>query len=84
MLTTWEGVPCRLGQVQVWLPVATSPIPRGPFPFVAKFPERTPRRFRVRRLVPPVILGLNFFAQHFADLSFRCHTPPQAGMIALP
>ncbi len=80
-LLSWLGAPCVLGQAEVWLPLPEWPFLRGPFPFVAKFAQATPPG-----LVgpPPVLLSLNFLADHRADVSFQCHTPPRAGTIVLP
>jgi hypothetical protein len=80
-LTNWLGVPCSVGRMDVWIPIAEAPYYRGPFSFIAKFALATPSN------VPPnlpILLGLNFLADHRAETEFQCHALPQAGAILLP
>ena len=79
-LTTWFGVACTVGRMDAWVPLAGPPFLRGPFPFVAKFAHATPPHISGDL---PILLGLNFLAEHRAETIFQCHTIPQA-VIALP
>lgn len=80
-LTTWSGVPCTLGIIDVWLPLSGDAQLRGPLRFIAKFAQATPAYLPAN---VPVLLGLNFLAEQRTDNSFQCHTAPQAGSILLP
>ncbi len=80
-LTTWMGVPCAVGRTDVWVSLPDPPYFRGPFPFIAKFPQATPTN--VSGAIP-ILLGLNFLADHSAEATFQCHTPPGAGSVVLP
>ena len=80
-LTQWFGVPCKVGRIEVWLPVPQPPpqppLQCGPYFFIAKFPEGTPKQFKDKAI--PILVGLNFFADHQSELEFQCHLPPSAG-----
>src|SRR5262245_60980997 len=80
-LTRWLGVPCEIGEMDVWLPTTVSPHLRGPFRFIAKFALATPPSAPSNM---PILLGLNFLADHLADTSFQCYAMPHAGEIVLP
>jgi hypothetical protein len=80
-LTTWSGVPCVMGTMDVWAPTRQAPFRRGPLTFVAKFALATPPQLTG---VIPILLGLNFLADHRAEVDFQCHTIPNAGSIQLP
>jgi hypothetical protein len=75
--TTWAGQPCDLGRIDAWLATSSSPSLRGPFPLLAKFPRNDPPGNLV-----PVLLGLEFFLAHRAEL--QLFLPPQDGHILLP
>jgi hypothetical protein len=79
--TQWQGVPCIVGQIAVWAPIAEAPYFRGPYNFIAKFAQATPHHLPANL---PILVGLNFLADHKAETAFRCHTIPQAGSIILP
>jgi hypothetical protein len=78
---TWLGAPCVVGRVDAWIQIGAPPFLHGPLNLLAKFPQATPPN---RPGTLPVLLGLNFLAEHRAEVSFQCHTPPQAGAITLP
>jgi hypothetical protein len=78
---TWSGVPCTVGAMEAWAPVPGSALLRGPLLFIAKFAQAPPAGMAATL---PVLLGLNFLADHLAETVFQCHTPPQAGAISLP
>lgn len=80
-LTTWLGVPCTLGRIDVWIPNHEAPLGRGPLSFVAKFAHATPPRISGAL---PILLGLNFLADHRAEVALQCHTIPDAGSLQLP
>jgi hypothetical protein len=75
--TTWAGQPCDLGRVDVWLSTEQLPYLRGPFALLAKFPRSDPPGDLV-----PVLLGLEFFLTHQAELTLL--PPPQRGAIRIP
>ena len=79
--TTWSGVPCVIGRMDMWAPVPASATLRGPLTFIAKFALATPARMPATL---PVLVGLNFLADNLAETHFHCHTPPKAGSIILP
>jgi hypothetical protein len=74
-------VPCIIARIDVWLPLPDVPFLCGPFPFIAKFAQATPKGISGYL---PVLLGLNFLADLHADSGFQCHTPPHAGSIVVP
>jgi hypothetical protein len=80
-LLAWQGVPCALGQVEVWVPLPALPYLRGPLTLIAKFPQAHPVHVPATM---PILLGLNFLAAYQAATSFQCHLPPKAGTIVLP
>src|SRR5579871_4504459 len=69
--TTWQGVPCDLGRIDVWLSAPDLSLPRAPRTFIAKFPQATPTQMPARM---PILLGLNFLADHWSEITFQCHT----------
>jgi hypothetical protein len=79
--TTWSGVPCTVGCLEVWAPVPGAALLRGPLLFIAKFAQAMPANLPATL---PVLVGLNFLADHLAETHFQCHTPPHAGSVVLP
>jgi hypothetical protein len=77
LTTTWMGQRCDLGRVDVWLPTQQPPNVRGPLPLLAKFARTDPPGSLV-----PVLLGLEFFLTHRAELTLLL--PPQYSVIRLP
>lgn len=75
--TTWVGQPCDLGHIDAWLATEQPPYLRGPLRLLAKFPRRDPPGDLV-----PVLLGLEFFLNHSAELALL--PPPQRSIIRLP
>lgn len=80
-LTTWFGVACAVGRMDVWVPLPGPPFLQGPFPFVAKFAQATPPHISGNL---PILLGLNFLVDHQAEATFQCHTIPHGGSVILP
>lgn len=78
--TTWLGVACVIGQMDVWVPLPDPPFFRGPFAFIAKFAQATPPHISGDL---PILLGLNFLIDHRAEATFQCHTIPHGGSIEL-
>lgn len=76
LTTTWMGQRCDLGRVDVWLPTEQPPHVRGPLSLLAKFARSDPPGPPV-----PVLLGLEFFLTHQAELTLLL--PPQHGVIRL-
>lgn len=74
---TWSGQRCEVGRIECWLPTDQPPYLRGPLSLLAKFPQSDPPGDPV-----PVILGLEFFLAHQAELQLR--RPPRDGSILLP
>jgi len=79
--SSWAGVPCTLGQISVWLPIPGISVQRGPFRLIAKFAQASPPGISTPL---PILLGLNFLADHRAECSFQCHAIPHAGSIEFP
>jgi hypothetical protein len=79
--TSWLGVPCSVGQIHVWIPIAEPPYLSGPWTFIAKFAQATPPNMPANL---PILLGLNFLADHHAHVALQIHTGPNAGSIVLP
>lgn len=75
--TTWAGQTCDLGRVDIWLPTDQPPHVRGPLSLLAKFARSDPPGPPV-----PVLLGLEFFLTHQAELTLL--PPPQQSVIRLP
>jgi hypothetical protein len=67
--------------MEAWAPVPGSSLLRGPLLFIAKFAQATPANMPATLAV---LVGLNFLADHLAETTFQCHSPPQAGWITLP
>lgn len=80
-LTTWMGVPCIVGRIDIWIPYAEAPFLLGPLQVIAKFVQATPAQLPGNI---PILLGLNFLADYLAQTAFQCHTLPHAGSIVLP
>jgi hypothetical protein len=80
-LTTWMGVPCTVGRMNAWIPVPGSTSVHGPLPFVAKFAQAIPPNLPRN---PPILLGLNFLADHQTDTNLQCRTSLPGGVITLP
>ena len=74
--TTWSGQACDLGRMDIWLPTEQPPHIRGPLSLLAKFARSDPPGPPV-----PVLLGLEFFLTHQAELTLLL--PPQHGVIRL-
>ena len=70
-----------MGKIDVWLTFPDPPFVRGPLRFVAKFAHATPANLPG---TIPVVLGLNFLADHLTETMFRCRPVPQAGSILFP
>jgi hypothetical protein len=79
--TTWSGIPRTVGLMAAWLTQPQPPFVRGPLAFIAKFVQATPTQ-AIGNI--PVLLGLNFLADHGAEVAFQCHTRPQAGSVQFP
>lgn len=77
MQTTWSGQTCDLGQIDFWLAIDQPPYLRGPMSLLAKFARSDPPGPPV-----PVLLGLEFFLAHQAEL--HLFSPPRDGNILLP
>jgi hypothetical protein len=79
--TSWLGVPCIVGLIDVWVPVAEAPFLNGPWKCIAKFAQATPANMPTNL---PILLGLNFLADHQAGVSIQSYQIPNAGSIFLP
>ena len=79
--TSWLGVPCAIGRMEVWAPDPQASRFHGPWMFIAKFALATPANQPPNL---PVLLGLNFLADHHADTRFRCHATGTTGSILIP
>lgn len=79
--TTWAGVPCTIGRMDVWVPIPDAPFLAGPFSLIAKFAQGAPSSAAGAL---PILLGLNFLADYHAEVAFQFRTPPYDGLISLP
>jgi hypothetical protein len=75
--TSWAGQPCDLGHIDSWVATDQPPYLRGPMSLLAKFPRSDPPGPLV-----PVLLGLEFFQEHRAELQLPL--APGDGSIAFP
>jgi hypothetical protein len=74
---TWQGIPCDLGQINVWVTDLFSGTLQGPYAMLAKFPQRDPPGKPV-----PVLLGLEFLLTNRPAL--RIDPPPLQGQLRFP
>jgi hypothetical protein len=77
----WLGVPCRVGRVELWLPVLGGQ-PLRPFPLLALLPRQT-----VPFLPPYAILGTQFLVERGATLRLDCSSGAPAtcaGELVIP
>jgi hypothetical protein len=74
---TWFGQRCNLGRIDCWLATDQPPYLHGPLSLLAKFPQSDPPGDEI-----PVILGLEFFLAHLAELQLLL--PPRDGSILFP
>jgi hypothetical protein len=77
----WCGVPCRVGRVEMWLPVLGSDLKRC-FSVLVLLPRQN-----VPHALPFVYLGVQFYLEYRADLTFSCsssspHT--STGQLVIP
>lgn len=77
---SWQGVPCELGETDLYLIDLDSGIRTGPHRLVAKFP---------RRRLPPAaenaaILGMNFLADNDIRLMLAGSHGAVSGYLAMP
>ena len=75
--TSWSGRPCDLGHIDFWVATDQPPYLRGPMSLLAKFPRSDPPGPLV-----PVLLGLEFFQGHRAELQLPL--APGDGSIVFP
>jgi hypothetical protein len=75
--STWAGLACAVGTVDVWLPTSNPGIVRGPIALAAKFPVSDPPGQKL-----PILLGLEFLLSHGASLTLP--PPPAQGEIHIP
>lgn len=62
----WDGIPCRLGRVEMWLPVQGNQ-PLRPFLLLVLLPRRT-----AWHALPYVYLGAQFLLEFRAQLTLDC------------
>jgi hypothetical protein len=74
----WRGLPCRIGRVEMWLPIAATAVLR-PFSLLALLPERDPPEW-----LPYVLLGVQFLQEYRAVVSLDCSQVPAAGSRSIP
>jgi hypothetical protein len=79
--SSWLGVPCLVGLIEAWAPIADAPFLNGPWTFIAKFAQANPPNMPANL---PILLGLNFLADHKAGIAIQNCTLPTAGSILLP
>ena len=75
--TSWAGQPCDLGRIDFWFAIDQPPNLRGPMSLLAKFARSDPPGDPV-----PVLLGLEFFLAHQAELQLPL--APSDGSIVFP
>jgi hypothetical protein len=62
----WLGIPCRVGRVEVWLPLQSGP-PYRPFSLLALLPRQEPPD-----LLPFAFLGVQFLIEYNARIELDC------------
>jgi hypothetical protein len=62
----WWGVPCRIGRVELWLPIQGGP-PLRSFSLLVLLPART-----VPFAPPYIILGSQFLVEYGVELTLNC------------
>ena len=77
----WQGIPCRLGRVEMGLPVQGSQLLR-PFSLLVLLPRRT-----ALHALPYIYLGLQFLLECRAKLALDCSSgapPTLPGRLVIP
>ena len=75
------GVPCLVGLIDVWVPITEAPFLNGPWTCIAKFAQAHPPKMPTNL---PILLGLNFLADHKAAVVIQNCSLPKPGSILLP
>jgi hypothetical protein len=76
-IPNWHGVPCRIGRVEMWLPVQNN-LSLRPFSMLALLPKRN-----VPHALPYVCLGVQFFQEYKARVALDCSNAP-GGQLTIP
>jgi hypothetical protein len=63
LVPTWQGVPCHVGRVMLWLPIQETPGPFRSFSLLALFPQQD-----VLDAPPFIQLGAQFLLEYQARL----------------
>lgn len=74
----WQGIPCTIGRVEVWLP-DRDPLMLRPFSLLVLLLDRDPPE-----LLPYVLLGVQFLIEHQVTVSLDCSQPVTSGYLELP
>jgi hypothetical protein len=69
----WRGIPCRIGRVEMWLPIEDTFLLR-PFSLLALLPERDPPEW-----LPYVLLGAQFLQEYQAVVHLEGSQAPALG-----
>jgi hypothetical protein len=74
----WRGIPCRLGRVEIWLPVEGTLLLR-PFSLLMLLPERDPPDW-----LPYVLLGVQFLVEYDVSVALECASGLISGRLTIP
>jgi hypothetical protein len=74
----WQGIPCRIGRAELWLPYGDS-LTLRPFSPLVLLPERDPPQW-----LPYALLGVQFLTEYHAAVSLPCAPGGGPGQLTIP
>jgi hypothetical protein len=74
---TWHGLSCRLGRVEMWLPVEEGEVPLRPFSLLVRVPATDPPG-----ALPYVLLGTQFLQEYGVRVELEAGSG--AGRLIIP
>src|SRR5262249_22905113 len=80
-LPRWREIDCRLGRVEMWLPVFDGPQPLRPFSLLVRIPKHDPPPQPPEPL-PYVLLGTQFLVEYQATLELDA--AKNSGKLVIP
>ena len=77
LVPDWQGIPCTVGRVELWLPDG-DPFVLRPFSLLVLLPERDPPQW-----LPYALLGVQFLTEYQASVSLQCDTSGSQGQLVI-
>jgi hypothetical protein len=74
----WQGISCKIGRVEIWLP-ERDPFVLRPFSLLVLLPDRDPQEW-----LPYVLLGVQFPLEHRIAVRLDCGQHVSAGQLEIP